>query len=241
MIEINLDSDLDLKINALDKDIHSRNSIIYVPGFGTMGKKRKSIINKLINHDVNVISFIYKSHQGNVLSNLERDTEDLAKVIERLNNLDISDEQIAFFSICYGAHITAKNLSQGKKHKYAIMLEPYLGKNSLTLSGKLIYSLLASASNLGINKIPIGRRYEGQNASLDLNSAIQTSYSSTEPIKSTPLYVVSTNTHKLIDCDYVQDWVKQSGGVYQYIEAKSKFNLMEKVNSAVKSFLTENK
>ena len=173
------DLDLELRAKLGYSDIpQNKVTIIYVPGLGTMGGASKKIAlthKRLLQRgmDLNVVNFTYKSHLGKVLSGFENDSKDLSEIVKRLEDMGIPRDKIGLFSVCYGSHVASQFLSENKGIGFAIMVEPYLGTNSLRRSLRGMASLAKYAlRSVRLPKIPIGHRYDG-NGYIDVQSFVE--------------------------------------------------------------------
>ncbi|MAG91887.1 hypothetical protein CMO83_04385 [Candidatus Woesearchaeota archaeon] len=183
-------------------------TMIYLPGLGTTGKSFSKVLSaqrrlQTQGIDLSVVTFIYGSHQGEVLQGFADDSADLGQLVDELEARGITRERIGFFGLCYGSHVAAQYLSTHDDVGFAVMIEPYLGADSLRSPFKEALNLLKSGSGLlGNLKLPL-KRIIGREAYLDLQSFAQNDGRNVDiEALELPILTIGAHAHKFIDPDY---------------------------------------
>ncbi|MBW2977925.1 hypothetical protein KY331_03710 [Candidatus Woesearchaeota archaeon] len=194
-------------------------TVIYVPGLGTMGLSTKKALRarnrlKEKGYDMNLVTFTYSSHNGNTLSGFENDSKDLGAVVEKLEQRDIPREKIGFFGVCYGAYVSLQYLAENDDVGFAVMLEPYLGFDSLRAPLQWSAKAAKQASRLWIPKLPIGRRYGKKWGCIDLRSFLASQEQIPPNRTNTPVIALSTKFHKFFDLNNIAKFMQDSGHEY---------------------------
>ncbi|MFW5990838.1 MAG: hypothetical protein ACOCQX_01280 [Candidatus Nanoarchaeia archaeon] len=238
MYEKVIDESMDCKIYSACPDFQKNTNIIYVPGFGSVGKSKAQIVQKITdtNPDANVVTFLYKSHQDDSLKNLENDLSDLGQVVNRLQDFDIAKEDVGFLSLCYGAYLTALHLSQNEGHKYAIMIEPFLGKKSLKPLANTVYRTGELLSSMGLKKLPFSKRHYDKLASVDCDSLFKATAIDVPTVYGTPLLAMSVDYHAFLNTEYIRGWTEASGGIFKHLNGKEKECKIHQIINEVKCF-----
>ena len=204
--------DLELRAKLLYNDSpEGKVSVIYAPGLGsTTGslKRLKPIQRRLreLGADVNFVTFVYRSHQGEVITGFRNDQRDLAQVVEMLRTNGFSYNQIGLLGICYGAHVISQYISADNQAAFAILVEPYFGLDTLKTPFRQIANAANYARRLGkLPVFPIGRDDEGNPKYVDLNSFATNDGQGIE-IKENdiPMLTIITNFHRVFDHEHIR-------------------------------------
>lgn len=177
MVVLNLDLGLRAQL-AYSESPYGKLTLVYVPGFGTVGNSSKRFISSHQKFlckgiDINLASFTYKSHLGQVLSGFENDSKDLGQLVEELENIGIPRNKIGLMGACYGSYVMVQYLQKGNDIGFAILIEPYLGTEGLIKPLRGLAQVLKKVvSAVSLTRIPLGFRYNGL-AYFDLDSFLK--------------------------------------------------------------------
>lgn len=206
MIIEEFDSGLRAKISYSGSP-RDKTTFIYLPGLGTTGGSAQKFLSEqeMFNQnkgEINLISFTYRGHQGQVIGGFENDKRDLEELIDKLPQFSIQKEKTGLLAVCYGSHVALQYLSSHDDLAFAVLLEPYSGLNSLKAPFKQIAKRIKSMNGrLHLHKVPVGYRY-GAPGYFDVNSFLDNDGQGVAIDKiRIPLLVVDTQVHGFFNPD----------------------------------------
>ena len=193
-----------------------------------MAQFDEPIQNQLSNDglNINMVTFTYKSHQTNFLSGFENDYENLENVMRLLELKNIPKKEVGIFSLCYGSHVASRYL-ENNDAKFVIMVEPYIGLNSLKTPLNKFGQILSKMPK-NFPKIPIGRRYNKKPGFINFQNLLEVSqYEPDFKNINIPSFIMLTKTHNFFNIPYIFSKLNNEN---QEFELKEKNSIMGKIN-----------
>ncbi len=208
-------------------------TVLMAPGFGSRSPKvgRMVEVQKAFSErgvDVSVASFLYRSHSSDRMRGFSSDANDFSAVVDSL--VERGHDHLLLVGVCYGAFVISQYLARTKGPSFqgsvspvemAIMLEPYLGLETLRKPLRKTANLLSRFVHHGLSSFPIGRRFDGRKSYLDVGELLEVSNAQIEmDCCETPMLVIYGGAHSFFDPSYAKRFFNGCDAKFEKVDAK---------------------